>query len=58
MVRVRFVPFSSFIGFLRGGDLDFDGDGLSDGWEISHGTNPLRVDSDGDFLVMTLRFAR
>ena len=27
---------------------DDDGDGIPNGWESSHGTNPLRADTDGD----------
>ncbi len=27
---------------------DDDGDGIPNGWENSHGTNPLRADTDGD----------
>ena len=27
---------------------DDDGDGIPNGWETSHGTNPLRADTDGD----------
>jgi hypothetical protein len=29
---------------------DTDGDGLSDGFEKSRGTNPLNADTDGDGL--------
>ena len=32
--------------------MDSDGDGLSDGYEITTGTDPLLSDSDGDGLSM------
>jgi outer membrane protein OmpA-like peptidoglycan-associated protein/opacity protein-like surface antigen len=35
---------------LAGGDLDSDGDGLTDAYELQIGTNPYNPDTDGDGL--------
>jgi cell wall-associated NlpC family hydrolase len=40
------------------GTVDSDGDGLSDAWESSLGTNPLHDDSDADGLSDALEEAR
>ncbi|HAL73320.1 MAG TPA: hypothetical protein DCP71_16280 [Verrucomicrobiales bacterium] len=50
-VAMQTVLGSSALGFL----LDWDGDGMSNVWEIAHGLNPVETldaydDADGDFL--------
>jgi hypothetical protein len=44
-------------GAASGGPLDADGDGLSDAWESSLGTNPLHADSDRDGIGDALEAA-
>jgi hypothetical protein len=50
-VAIQTALGSSALGFI----LDWDGDGMSNVWEIAHGLNPVNIldaydDPDGDFL--------
>jgi len=47
MPPAAFFRATAYDGLGADGEDD-DGDGIPNGWETSHGTNPLRADTDGD----------